>query len=242
MKKIMLFVAILFATASISFVNAQDVQENIPVPTVSQPVFMPNTPGVVINNSNVVNNGTGIITGNQPKERTRTIYRDRPVNVNISFFSDTTKKTEVAPPPPINGNDGNDLPFYDWFNRLVMAACLAALLLVVLFLMMDWYRRRHPITRVESTTSSVVSHTHDHNHTHSHFVKPVQTKPFAPSAEEAMKRAEENGGEFMTYRDGTYSVRFSKPKEEKKPEEKKEGSIDLTKKDQSHQSGDITTG
>lgn len=230
MKKI-IFLAVIAAAFSFS-ANAQqgEVHENTPLKA-QQPVFAQIPPAVVINNSNIVNNGMGIV-GQAPRVRTRVVYRDRPVYItNNNFYYDTTNKVKEPPPVQPEKNDSKDRAiWWNYYNNsLIGSAILIFALLGLLMLLGYWlfsmYRKNHPIN------PSATSHTHTHTHTHAYpaatpKTEPIKVDPYI-GLEEARADVKSTGGSLRVYDNG-YKVKFSKPT---LVEKKSEGAIDLTKKD-----------
>lgn len=215
--------AMIFATASFAQMEPSP-ERPLPIqPQIIVPQQICPAPPVAVfvtqNNNTFAVPGTAAVP-ETVKRTERIVYRNRPVSgptfiTNNHHYGDTTV-AKTLPPPVASSNEGNPSSFNDWFAKIATMACVIALLLLLLFALMDWLRRRRP--PVDSVKSETISHTHTHSHTYP-APKPEPVKPVSDDfKKEALDKAATTGGSFSSRSDGSWKVDFL-PKVESAPKE-----------------------
>ncbi|MBP6904672.1 MAG: hypothetical protein KBB91_01280 [Candidatus Pacebacteria bacterium] len=214
--------AMIFATTSFAQMEPSP-ERPLPIqPQIIVPQQICPAPPVAVfvtqNNNTFAVPGTAAVP-ETAKRTERIVYRTRLVSgptfiTNNHHYGDTTV-TKTLPPPVASSNEGNPSSFNDWLAKLVITACVIGLLLLLLFVLMNWLRRRSPVDSVKSET---ISHTHTHSHTYpapkSEPVKPVSDD----FKKDALDKAATTGGSFSSRSDGSWKVDFL-PKVESVPKE-----------------------
>lgn len=229
MKKVMFFLAILFATASFAQFSGKEM------------ILNPGETGKVI--TNPCPNELGKIfpikdethypvekelpTTKQKKGPRTYIPVKKDAGISNSFNITTTNHYY---PTPLRNPAENNKYFYgdSWLVPLLLALIFLGLIFALIYFN---NKNQNPANLKPITIQPAPAPPAPRPA----VIIPVSEKEL----KEAMDKAEASGAGFMRHKDGSYSIDFPKPPtsaQEKKPEEKKEGAIDLTKKDEKNSS------